>query len=164
MGLGTTLSVEEKRAIIQKNGGKRENILGMLLDFQYASDEGYVDEETAAFVAEELGMTETRVYEILSYYAMLETTPQAKYVLMVCNNAPCFFSKSEEIAGILQEKLGIQMGKATPDGLFALQYTPCVGACDIGPVIKVKDRVFGNLDEEKIAQLLSDLRGGRVEL
>ncbi len=41
--------------------------------------------------------------------------------------------------------------------MFTLQYMPCVGACDIGPVIKIGDRVYGNLTEEKIRKILSDL-------
>ncbi|HBE85069.1 MAG TPA: formate dehydrogenase, partial [Lachnoclostridium sp.] len=41
-------------------------------------------------------------------------------------------------------------------------YIPCVGACDIGPVIKIKDTVFGNLSDEKISALIDDLRRGRI--
>jgi NADH-quinone oxidoreductase subunit E len=50
------------------------------------------------------------------------------------------------------------MGETTPDGVFSLRFTPCVGMCEIGPVIKVKDEVYGNLTEEKIKALLADLR------
>lgn len=35
---------------------------------------------------------------------------------------------------------------------------PCVGACNIGPVIKIGDKVYGNLNEERIRKILRELR------
>ena len=92
---------------------------------------------------------------------MLKTEPKARFVLKVCNSTPCHFSRSEEIAGILEEELGVRPGESTEDGMFAYHYIPCVGCCDIGPVIKVKDTVYGNLDRETIRCLLADLRSGK---
>lgn len=153
---------EEKLRIIHQNGARQENILEILIDLQFASEEGYIDQETAALIAQELHMSETRVYELVSYYAMLRDKPQAKFVLKICNSSPCHFSRSEEVALSLEKKLGTPMGKVTDDGLFAYHYIPCVGACDIGPVIKIKDTVFGNLTDEKISSLIDDLRSGKV--
>lgn len=153
---------EEQLRIIQQGGAKPENILEILIELQFASEEGYIDKETAAMVAQELHMTETRVYEIVSYYAMLKDKPQAKYVLKICNSSPCYFSCAEAVCLSLEKKLGVPMGKTTNDGLFAYHYIPCVGACNIGPVIKIKDKVFGNLSDEKISALLEDLRSGKI--
>ncbi len=150
--------------IICKNGGTRENILGMLLDIQAASADGCVDQDSAAKLAERLGMTQTRVYELVGFYAMLTDKPQAKYVLEICNSSPCRFTKSDEVAAAVKRILGIQVGKSTQDGLFACKFVPCVGACDIGPVIKVKDTVFGNLNDEKIERLITGLRDGSVQV
>lgn len=152
----------ETLEIIRQDGGEQENILEILIDLQFASEDGCIDRETAALVAQELHITETRVYEIVSYYAMLKEKPQAKFVLKVCNSSPCHFSRSEDVALSLEKKLGVPIGKTTEDGLFAYHYIPCVGACEIGPVIKVKDAVFGNLDDDKIASLIDDLRSGSV--
>ncbi|MFT4106950.1 MAG: NAD(P)H-dependent oxidoreductase subunit E [Lacrimispora sp.] len=153
---------EEKLRIIRQDRKEQENILEILIDLQFASEGGYIDQETAALVAKELHMTETRVYEIVSYYAMLKDKPQAKYVLKICNSSPCHFSRSEEVALSLEKKLGVPMGKTTDDGLFAYHYIPCVGACDIGPVIKIKDTVFGNLSDEKVSSLIDDLRRDKI--
>lgn len=148
--------------LIHQGGSGKENILKILLDLQFASEEGYIDRETAALVAQELHLTQARVYEIVSYYAMLKEKPQAKFVLKVCNSSPCHFSRSEEVALSLERKLGVPIGKTTDDGLFAYHYIPCVGACDVGPVVKIKDTVFGNLDDGKISALIDDLRGGKL--
>ena len=150
--------------IIRKNGGRRENILGMLLDLQAASPDNCVDRATALKLADRLRMSETRVFELLSFYAMLNTRPQAHYVLEICNSSPCHFTKAAGVAATLERLLGVKLGENTQDGLFAYRYVPCVGACDIGPVIKVHDTVFGNLDDEKIARLIDGLRDGSVQV
>lgn len=155
---------EQIDAIIEKNGGTRENILGMLLDIQSASEDGCVDRDAAVKLAQRLHMSETRVYELVGFYAMLSDKPQAKYVLEICNSAPCRFTKSDEVAASIQRLLGIQPGQSTGDNLFAVKFVPCVGACDSGPVIKVKDTVFGNLNDEKIEQLITGLRDGSVRV
>lgn len=156
--MNQSLTFEEKMEIIKKYKRNKEDILSILTDLQFASPGGYIDEDTAALVAKELGMTETRVYEVISYYAMLKDKPQAKYVFKICNSSPCHFSKSEMVAAALEKKLGVPIGEPTKDGMFAYHYIPCVGACDIGPVIKIKDTVFGNLNESKIHSLVEDLK------
>jgi NADH-quinone oxidoreductase subunit E len=159
--MSKVLTNAEKLTIIMENGGRQENILNILLALQNVSDEGYIDRDTAAFVAKELSMTETRVYEIASFYSMISTKPQAKYVLEVCNSTPCYYTKSDDVVEWLGNELGVGLGEATEDGMFCYNYTPCVGACDIGPVIKVKDTVYGNLTMDKVKALISDFREGK---
>lgn len=155
------MTTEEKRNIIRENGGDIEHLLAILLELQRVSPQSFIDDATADLVADEVGLSHTKTRDILTYYAMLETKPCGRYVLEICNSAPCFYSKSEEIACLLQETLGIGMGETTADGMFSLRYTPCVGACDIGPVIKVKDEIYGNLTPEKVVALTKELRAGK---
>lgn len=153
-----TLTTEEKRAVIRECSGRQENVLDILLTLQDAAPGHCIDEETAALVASELRMSEAKVYEIITFYAMLRDKPAAEHILEICNSTPCHFTKSDELAGLLEQELGIRMGEATADGKFALRFTPCVGACDIGPVIKVGERVYGRLDPDKVRALLAELR------
>lgn len=155
------LTQEEKLSIIRDNGGDKEHILAILLELQNKSDQNYIDEETAALVAKEIGLTKAKLHDIVTFYAMLNSKPQGEYVLGVCNNTPCYVSKSTEIANILERELKISMGETTADGMFSLHYIPCVGACDIGPVIQIKDTVYGNLTEQKVKNLLEDLKSGK---
>ena len=159
--MSKTLTQAEKVAIIGDNGGRQENILNILLALQSASSEGYIDRDTIALVADELSMSETRVFEIASFYAMIQTKPQAKHVLEVCNSAPCYFSKSSEVAEWLRGELGVEVGEVTGDGMFSYRYTPCVGACAVGPVIKVGDAVYGDLTREKVRELIREIRAGK---
>lgn len=161
MDIKNHLTTEEIHAIIQKNGGDTEHLLQILHELQNASGLNYIDQETASIVAKEVGLPETRLHDIITFYAMLKTKPKAKFVLKVCNSTPCHFSHSKKVIDMLEAELGVKIGETTKDGLFAYHYIPCVGACDIGPVIKIKDTVYGNLNQQVIHQLLEDLRAGK---
>ena len=155
-----SLSLSEKEAIILANDSDPQRILNILIAIQYDSKEGYIDEETAKLVAERLHLSQARVYEILSFYAILKTEPQAKYVLKICNSTPCLYTGGGMLSEMLETILEVPADEPTPDGLFMYHSIPCIGACDQGPVIKIKDTVFGDLTEAKVYQLIDDLQNG----
>ena len=152
---------EEKIALIKYNGGKKEDILNILLELQKASPKGCIDTETARLVADYLKMPYAEICQVISFYDMLETKVQAKYVFKICNSTPCYFSKANDVADFFANELGIGIGETTADGLFSYHFIPCVGACDIGPVVALKDAVYGNLTAEFLREMISDLRSGK---
>lgn len=156
----SSLSLAEKEAIILANDSDPQRILNMLIAIQYGSEEGYIDEATAQLVGDHLHLSQARVYEILSFYAILKTEPQAKYVLKICNSTPCLFTGGAMLAEVLKTILEVPADEPTPDGLFMYHSIPCIGACDKGPVIKIKDTVFADLTEAKVYQLIDDLQRG----
>jgi NADH-quinone oxidoreductase subunit E len=155
------LSKEEKIALIKFNGGTKEDILNILLELQKASPKGCIDDETAKLVADFLSMPYAEVCRVVSFYDMLETKVQAKYVFKICNSTPCYFSKATDVADFFEKELGVSPGKTTDDGMFSYHYIPCVGACDIGPVVMLKDAVYGNLTGQFLQDLIKDLRTGK---
>jgi len=156
----SSLSLAEKEAIILANDSDPQRILNMLIAIQYGSEEGYIDEATAQLVGDRLHLSQARVYEILSFYAILKTEPQARYVLKICNSTPCLFTGGAMLAEVLETILEVPADEPTPDGLFMYHSIPCIGACDQGPVIKIKDTVFADLTEAKVYQLIDDLQRG----
>ena len=155
------LTKEEIIAFIKANCGTREDILNILLEVQKASPKGFIDYDTAQVIADFLHMTYAEIYQIISFYDMLNTEPQAKFVLKICTSTPCYYSKSTEIASFLKDELGVDIGETTGDGMFSYHYIPCVGACDTGPVVVVKDAVYGNLSTGFLRELISGLRSGK---
>lgn len=149
---------EQILAVIEENGGTKQNLLAILLELQDLSSQNYIDERTAKIVAERLDISLVQMYDILTFYAMLETKPRGRYIVEVCNNAPCHASKSDKLAAFLGKELGVRVGETTPDGMFSLQYMPCSGNCNIGPVIRVQGKIHGDLTEEKVRQILKELQ------
>ena len=94
-----------------------------------------------------------------SFYSMFNTHPVGKYKLAVCGNLPCEMNGGDRLADYLKEKLGIGFGETTPDGLFTLVESECMGACGDGPVILVNNHVMHmHMSKEKVDRLLEELR------
>ena len=152
--MNNTLTKEQVLKIINDQGKSKESLLSILLDIQSASGENFVAEEWARLVSAEIGIPLSMVFDILSYYSMFSTKPRGRYVIEICKSTPCYVNKADDIVHIFEKELGIKLGETTPDKLFTLMHTACVGACDIGPVAKIGDKVYGNLTHEIIADII----------
>ena len=157
----SSLTRDEKLAIIERYDCNREQVLNILLDIQYASDDGYIDQETAEFVADRLGVSETRIWELVSFYSLLKEKKEARYVLQICDSTPCHFTEEHMVADTLEKILSVHENEATADGLFLFEKTSCVGNCENTPFIKIKEKVFNHLSENDIVRLIDDLKAGK---
>lgn len=120
---------------------------------------GYVSAESEKGVAEYLGMAPMAVHEVTTFYNMYNQRPTGKYKLNVCTNLPCQLREGVDTLKYLEKKLGVSMGETTPDGLFTLQQSECLGACADSPVLLVNDRSMCSfMTHEKLDQLVDSLR------
>lgn len=119
---------------------------------------GWLSPEVLTRVAQRLDIPPSKVYGVASFYTLFATKPKGKYVVQVCENAPCHVLGAREIIRALEKSLGIKMGETTPDRQFTLEYTSCLGVCGVGPVISVNGEVFGNLTPDQIPGIIDRLR------
>jgi NADH-quinone oxidoreductase subunit E len=106
-----------------------------------AQDEkGWLSTDVMDFVAEYLGMPPIAVYEVATFYEMYNTEPTGKYKLTLCTNLPCALQDAAKAAAYLKQKLGIDFGETTSDGLFTLKQGECFGACGDAPVVLVNNK------------------------
>jgi len=118
-----------------------------------------VSGEHEAAIARYLGMPPIAVHEVTTFYNMYNQRPVGKFKLNVCTNLPCQLRDGAKALHYLEQKLGIKMGETTPDGLFTLQQSECLGACADSPVLLVNDRQMCSfMSRERIDQLLDVLR------
>ena len=122
-------------------------------------EQGFVSKESEHEIAEYLGMPPIAVHEVTTFYNMYNQKPVGKYKLNVCTNLPCQLRDGQKALHHLEKKLGIAMGETTPDGLFTLQQSECLGACADSPVMLVNDRTMCSfMSPDKLDQLIDGLR------
>ena len=120
---------------------------------------GFVSAESEKVVADYLGMAPIAVREVTTFYNMYNQRPVGKYKLNVCTNLPCQLRDGGRALQHLEHKLGVHMGETTPDGLFTLQQSECLGACADSPVLLVNDRTMCSfMTDDKLDQLVDGLR------
>ena len=153
------MNATEKITKIVKDIGKTpDKLIEVLLKVQSQSDENYITEEELRIISNQLDVPLSKAYGVATFYSMLSTKKRGKYVIQICNSGPCYVKNSKKIAKTFESALGIKVGEVTADGLFSLEYTSCIGACDLAPAVKINEDIYGNLDREKVYKLLDTLR------
>lgn len=119
---------------------------------------GWVTREAMEDVAELLELDVDQVEEVASFYTMYYTEPVGTYILEVCKTAPCAYMGADEIIEYLSDRLGIEPGQTTADGMFTLFRVECLAACHRAPMMQVNHRYMQDLTPEKIDAFLDAAR------
>jgi NADH:ubiquinone oxidoreductase subunit E len=152
------LTEAKVKAILKIYNNDPQQLIAALLDVQEASGRHFVDRRWAELTARVMDVPISSVYEILTFYSMFSTEPRGRFVIELCKSAPCHFQSADRIEAFLEEELSIKVGETSADGLFTLTRCSCLGACDIGPALRIGDEIYGDLTKEKLSLLIEDLR------
>ncbi len=136
---------------------KQSAVLAALREVQHENN-GFLTTELMDAVADYLGMPQIAVYEVASFYSMLETKPIGRHSISICTNISCMLSGSDAVVDYTEKKLGIKTGQSTADGRFFLKKEEeCLAACCGGPMMMVDHVYYENLTNEKIDAILEKL-------
>ncbi|MDR0455699.1 MAG: NAD(P)H-dependent oxidoreductase subunit E [Treponema sp.] len=153
--------------IMEGYGNDSQQLIAVLLDIQAASGRNYVDRQWALLASKILAVPLSKIFDVLTFYAMFSVTPRGEYLIEICQSAPCHFSsgcsgRAQQVVDWFEGAAKIKMGQTSADGKITLARTSCVGACEIGPVAKIGDDVFGDLNGEKVTALVKCCREGNL--
>jgi NADH-quinone oxidoreductase subunit E len=139
-------------------GKQKSAMLPILHEVQ--AEQGWLSVPAMDKVAAFLGLESIEVYEVASFYSMYFLRPQGKYVLEVCRTGPCCLVGAEKLMKHIESTLGVKEKEVTADGLFSWRGVECLAACGFGPVLQIGPEYtfYENLDEQKVDQLIQDLR------
>lgn len=143
---------EKVDEIIEKQGKTKIALLPCLKIIQ--EEISYIPEEAINYLRERLDVSSVDIYGTITFYGMLTTQKQGKYVIRMCNSLPCYLNGSQKMIKILEDELGVKNGKTTPDGKFTLELVSCLGLCDKAPAMMVNKEIYGNLSEERIKEVI----------
>ena len=122
-------------------------------------EQGHVSHEAEQGVAAYLGMPPIAVHEVTTFYNMLNAQPVGRFKLNVCTNLPCRLRDGQSALDHVCERLGIEAGGTSADGMFTVQQCECLGACADAPVMLVNDRqMCSYMTPERLDALLATLK------
>jgi len=120
---------------------------------------GWISPEAMEWVAARLECSPSAVQSVVTFYTMLDDRPVGKWKLQVCRTLSCELMGARRIIDHLRERLGIEPGETTPDGMFTLQEVECLASCGTAPMMQVNFKFCENLTPERVDALLDELRG-----
>ena len=122
-------------------------------------ERGWVSPESEQEVADYIGMPAIAVHEVVTFYNMYNQQVPGQFKLNVCTNLPCQLRDGQKALQYLCDKLGVEAGGTTPDGLFTVQQCECLGACADAPVMLVNDRqMVSYMSNDKLDKLVDVLK------
>ena len=138
--------------LADKHGRKRESLMPILQDI--VRQHNYLTDEAMVEVATELDISAAEVYGTASFYTFLDTAPRGKNVIRVCRTITCSMKGKNEIIGTIEDILKIRVGETTPDRMFTLLETNCIGWCHKAPAMLINDMPYTDLTTESVVDII----------
>ena len=122
-------------------------------------NQGHLTKVLMDAVAAYLALPPIQIYEVASFYSMLETHPCGRHHVSICTNVSCMLNGADELVAHAERKLGIKLDESTPDGrIFLKEEHECLAACTGAPMMMVDHVFHEHLTPEKLDQILDELK------
>ena len=132
-------------------------IIESLLLIQHDNN-GFLNDELIASLANYLNINKIDVYEVATFYSMFNLKPVGKITISVCTNVSCMLRNSDGIVDHIEKKLKIKIGESTKDNKFYLKdEMECLAACNGAPMMQVNHINYENLTFEKVDNILDEI-------
>jgi NADH-quinone oxidoreductase E subunit len=119
---------------------------------------GWISPEVVHYVGELLDLSPAQVFGVVSFYNMYNQKPVGKYHVQVCTNLSCMVTRAYDIYEHLCERLHVNPGQTTKDGLYTVIDVECLGSCGTAPVVQVNNDYHENMTVAKMDELLESLK------
>ena len=135
---------------------RRSAVLACLAVVQ--DEQGWISPESEKAIAQYLGIEPIAVHEATTFYNMCNQQPVGRYKINMCTNLPCQLRGSARALKHLTDKLGIDDGGTSADGMFTVAHCESLGACADAPVMIVNDRnMCSFMTEDRLDELVAEL-------
>jgi NADH-quinone oxidoreductase subunit E len=134
----------------------REAAVDVMRELQ--SHYGWLTDEAVAEAALLLGLSPLQVEELATFYEMIYRRPVGKKVIHVCDSVSCWLAASGTIMAHLEERLGVEPGGTSADGMFTLLPCCCMGMCGDSPAMSVDGTPYGRVTPEQVDEILETKR------
>ena len=138
--------------------GKQKSALLPVLHIAQNEFDGWLDVPVMDYVASLLHIEPIEVFEVDSFYSMYNLKPVGKHLFEVCQTGPCMLNGCDDIIDYIKQKLNINVGETTADGLFTLKTVECLGACGYAPMMQYGKTYRGHLTKEKIDAIIEECK------
>ena len=137
-------------AILGKYDGNSFDLIPILQDVQHKF--GYLPDPEMREVARFVGLPESRIYAVATFYEQFRFTPMGKNVITVCRGTACHVRGAKKVLEEYEDQLNIKEGETTEDLEYTLGTAACIGCCALAPCVMINEEVEAKLTPNKVAQ------------
>lgn len=137
--------------------GEQSELIPILQSVQ--KELGYLPELAMRQVAGFVGVPDSKVFGIATFYAQFKLVPTGRKIIRVCRGTGCHVRGATRLLSELEKELGIGPGETTPDLEYTLETVACFGSCALAPIVVVDDKVHGRMTVPRVRKLVEDEPG-----
>src|SRR5574340_875183 len=134
--------------ILARHGGDASRLLLVLLEVQDACHT--IPSEAIDHIAAHFDVPRVNVEGVAGFYSFLSTRPVGEYRMLFSGNITDQLLGKDDLMQYLCNKLWVEPGKVSEDGLVSVDSTSCTGMCDQGPAALVNGWPLTNLDQNRL--------------
>ncbi|HSP88921.1 MAG TPA: NADH-quinone oxidoreductase subunit NuoE [Ignavibacteriaceae bacterium] len=142
--------------IVKKLGNNRSSLTEILQAIQKKYN--FISDFAQQEVARLLNIHPVEVYSVISFYAFLHSKPTGRNIIRLCRTISCNLKGQKNIEDAVIKELGINFGETTKDRRITLEFTNCLGMCDVAPAMLVNERVYTHIDPETAVNILKEIK------
>ncbi|MBL4621616.1 MAG: NADH-quinone oxidoreductase subunit NuoE [Immundisolibacteraceae bacterium] len=125
---------------------KKSAVIASLSAAQHENN-GFLTVPLMDAVAEYLELAPIAVYEVATFYSMLETEPVGRHCIAICTNISCMLRGADELLAYVEHKIDTKLGESSADGKYFLKpEEECLAGCAGAPMMQVNHKYYENLD------------------
>ena len=138
------------KTLVEKYSQKKGALIPLLQDIQAAY--GYVPDDAVQVVARELSIFPVEIYGVLTFYTQFYLTPRGQHTIRVCQGTACHVMGAKGLFYYLLDKLKVEEGGTTEDGLFTVERVACLGCCGMAPAIMIDEDFYGRCTIQNVEE------------
>jgi NADH-quinone oxidoreductase E subunit len=115
---------------------------------------GWLSQSHMDEVAQRLQIPSATVSGVATFYHFFRLKPQGRYHVSICLGTACFVKGADKVLAAFESELGITIGETTPDGLYSLEASRCLGVCALAPVVTINEETYSRVTPNRVAELI----------
>ena len=135
---------------------KASSVIALLYLVQKQND-NWIPLAAIKYVAKFLSISYIQVYEVATFYSMLNLSPVGKYFVQVCTTTPCMIRGSKKIVDVCKKYISENQYELSENKLCSWTEVECLGACVNAPMMQINQDYFEDLDKNKTEEIIQTL-------
>jgi [NiFe] hydrogenase diaphorase moiety large subunit len=119
---------------------------------------GWLPPAAITAIAEAIDWPRAKVEGTAGFYSFFHTKPLGRYRVLWSDNITDRLLGNRDLMLALCQKLWLEPGRVSEDGLVSVDTTSCTGMCDQGPAVLVNYRAITRMTSERVEQMAELIR------
>ena len=147
------------KTIVLEHKKDRRSLLDMIRDVQAAN--GYISGDAVKELARLLGMSQTDVLGVVTFYHFFSLSPRGKYAVYLNGSITSHMNGRAAVAAAFEKEAACRFGETTSDGTIGLFDTSCIGMNDQEPSAIINGVIFTSLTAARAGELVAAMKAGK---